>query len=133
MGLRQRLRYRFDNFMARGVGAQILLLAVFTVVLVALTVILLVVLDVVPSEDGQRDGVGRMAWKSLMHTMDAGTLGGDTGSWTFLFVFLFATIGGLFVVSGLIGILNQGFGSMLERLRRGRSAVVEHRHTVILG
>jgi hypothetical protein len=132
--LRQRLRYKFDNLMARGVGAQILLLALFTVALVVVTVILLHVLGVVPEDEhGTSDSTPMLAWKSLMHTMDAGTLGGDSGSWTYLFVFLFATIGGLFVVSALIGVLNQGFGTMLDQLRRGRSVVVERDHTVILG
>src|SRR5262245_10903168 len=99
MGLGQRLRYRFDNLMARGVGAQILLLAACTVLLVGITMLLLVVLDVVPANDqGQKDSTAMLAWKSLMHTLDAGTVGGDSGSWTFLFVFLFATIGGIFVV-----------------------------------
>jgi hypothetical protein len=37
------------------------------------------------------------------------------------------------VVSALIGVLNQGFGQAVERLRRGRSVVVENDHTVILG
>jgi ion channel POLLUX/CASTOR len=134
MSLKQQARYRFDNLMARGVGAQILLLAIFTIVIVLITVLLLLVLGVAPkAEGGATESTGLLAWKSLMHTMDAGTLGGDTGSWTFLFVFLFATIGGLFVVSALIGVLNQGFGSMLEKLRRGRSVVVEKEHTVILG
>lgn len=134
MSLRQSARYRFDNLMARGVGAQILLLAVFTILVVLITVGLLLVLGVAPkSEGGETESTPMLAWKSLMHTMDAGTLGGDTGSWTYLFVFLFATIGGLFVVSALIGVLNQGFGTMLDRLRRGRSVVVERDHTVILG
>jgi len=120
--------------MARGVGAQILLLAAFTFVIVLITIALLVVFDVVPAnEQGTKESSGQLAWKALMHTMDAGTLGGDSGSWTFLFIFLFATIGGLFVVSALIGVLNQGFGNLLEQLRRGRSAVVERNHTVILG
>ena len=134
MSLGKRARYKFDNLMARGVGAQILLLALFTLVLVAITVGLLIALGVAPTDDkGTRESTGLLAWKSLMHTMDAGTLGGDSGSWTFLFVFLFATIGGLFVVSALIGVLNQGFGTMLDQLRRGKSVVVENEHTVILG
>ncbi len=134
MSLSQRARYRFDNLMARGVGAQILLLAVFTALLVVITILLLLALGVAPKDaDGARDSTAMLAWKSLMHTMDAGTLGGDTGSWTFLFVFLFATIGGLFIVSALIGVLNQGFGNMLEKLRRGKSVVVESNHTIILG
>jgi hypothetical protein len=115
--------------MARGVGAQILLLAVFTIVIVLITVLLLIIFGVAP--DGESGPM--LAWKSLMHTMDAGTLGGDSGDWTLLFIYLFATVGGLFVVSALIGVLNQGFGTMLEQLRRGKSVVVEKDHTVILG
>ena len=134
MSLGQRARYKFDNLMARGVGAQILLLALFTALLVVITVVLLLALGLVPEDDkGARDSAAMLAWKSLMHTMDAGTLGGDTGSWTYLFVFLFATIGGLFIVSALIGVLNQGFGTMLDQLRRGKSVVVESAHTIILG
>lgn len=120
--------------MARGVGAQILLLALLTLVIVAITVVLLLVLGVAPGDEtGNRDSTTLLAWKSLMHTMDAGTLGGDTGSWRQLLVFLFATLGGLFVVSALIGVLNQGFGTKLDQLRRGRSVVVEKNHTIILG
>jgi len=132
--MRKELRYRFDNAMAKGVGAQILLLAAFTLVIVLVTVVLLMAFGVVPQDDaGHKDSVAMLSWKSLMHTMDAGTLGGDGGSWTFLLIFLFATLGGLFVVSALIGVLNQGFGTMLEKLRRGKSEVIETQHTVILG
>ncbi len=68
-----------------------------------------------------------------MHAMDPGMLGGDGGGWLFPAVMLVLTIGGIFVVSALIGVLTQGFGDRMESLRRGRSAVVEQRHTVILG
>ena len=134
MGMRQRLRYRFDNLMSRGVGSQILLLAVVSAVLVLITATLVVALDVVPADDqGNSDSFGRVVWKSLMHMFDAGNLGGDAAGWTFLFVMLFITIGGLFVLSALIGVLNQGFGTLIESLRRGRSPVIEDGHTVILG
>ncbi len=134
MGLKQRLRYRFDNLMSRGVGSQILLLAVVSTVLVLITAVAVVALDVVPDDDqGNDDSFGRLVWKSLMHMLDAGNLGGDPPGWTYLFVMLFVTIGGLFVLSALIGVLNQGFGTLIESLRRGRSHVVEQGHTVILG
>lgn len=68
-----------------------------------------------------------------MHALDAGAVGGDAGSWTFLFVMLFVTAGGLFVLSALIGILNNGFGALIENLRRGKSVVIEHGHVAILG
>ena len=132
--VRQRLRYRFDNLMAKGTGAQILLLAAATLVLVAITAVALLAFGVVPAdEDGQHDSFGRLLWKALMHALDAGAVGGDPGSWTFLFIMLFVTLGGLFVLSALIGILNNGFGALIEGLRRGRSVVIEEGHTVVLG
>ena len=134
MGIKQRLRYRFDNLMSRGVGSQILLLAVVSTVLVLITAVAVVALDVVPDDEhGNDDTFGRLVWKSLMHMLDAGNLGGDPPGWTYLFVMLFVTIGGLFVLSALIGVLNQGFGTLIESLRRGRSHVIEQGHTVILG
>ena len=134
LGLRRRLRYRFDNWMARGIGAQILLLALVTAVLVLIAAFAIVLFGVVPTSDkGVPDSFGMVVWKALMRALDAGTLAGDVAGWTFLFVMLFVTIGGIFVLSALIGIINQGFGEMIERLRRGHSAVLETGHTVILG
>ena len=133
-GLRQRLRYRFDNLMARGTGAQILLLAAATLVLIAVTAVAIMLFGVVPADEGgHADSFGRLIWKSLMHALDAGAVGGDAGGWTFLFIMLGVTIGGLFVLSALIGILNNGFGNLIESLRRGKSEVIESGHTVILG
>ena len=132
--LRQRARYRFDNWMSRGVGAQIALLAVAVAILILITAGALLLFGVEPAdENGQHDSFGRLLWKSLNHALDAGAVGGDAGSWTFLFIMLFVTIGGIFVLSALIGILNNGFGTLIESLRRGRSVVIERGHTVIMG
>jgi Trk K+ transport system NAD-binding subunit len=131
MTWRQRTRYRFDNLMARGIGAQILLLAVITLVLVVVAALAVVITG--RPEGHKDDSFGLLIWASLMHSLDAGTLGGDPANWVFLFIMLGVTIGGIFVVSALIGVLNQGFGDLLDDLRRGKSAVVERGHTVILG
>jgi hypothetical protein len=134
MSGKERLRYRFDNLMARGIGAQILLLAVITVILVVIASVAVITLGLADEADPKdHDSFGLVIWKSLLHSLDPGTLGGDATNWPFLFVMLGVTIGGIFVVSALIGVLNQGFGEMLEDLRRGKSAVVERGHTVILG
>lgn len=120
--------------MARGVGAQILLLALVTTLLVLVTAFAIIAFDVVPTNDkGEADSFGMVIWKALMRALDAGTLAGDVAGWTFLFIMLFVTLGGIFVLSALIGIINQGFNAMIERLRRGHSAVIETGHTVILG
>ncbi|HET9625513.1 MAG TPA: hypothetical protein VFP84_29300 [Kofleriaceae bacterium] len=133
MALRSRLRYRFDNWMARGAGAQMLLLAAITGAMVVLTAVAIVALGATPVTDGVPDTFAMLLWKSLMRALDAGTLAGDVAGWTWLLVMLFVTLGGIFVLSALIGIINQGFGAMIERLRRGHSAVDEAGHTVILG
>ncbi|HEY0190863.1 MAG TPA: hypothetical protein VGC42_07040 [Kofleriaceae bacterium] len=134
MGLRNRLRYRFDNWMSRGVGAQMALLALITAALVVITAVAVIAFGAVPVNDkGVPDSFGMLVWKSLMRALDAGTLAGDVAGWAWLFIMLFVTLGGIFVLSALIGILNQGFGAMIDRLRRGHSAVVETGHTVILG
>ena len=112
---------------------QILLLAVVTMILVGITTVLVHVLDVVPKGSHEDNTYGWMAWESMIHALDAGTLADDDEGWTYNFIMLFITIGGLFVLSALIGVLNQGFGRLIEGLRRGRSVVIEKRHTVILG
>ena len=46
---------------------------------------------------------------------------------------LLVTLGGLFVVSALIGVIATGLDSRIEELRKGRSVVLEEDHTLILG
>jgi ion channel POLLUX/CASTOR len=74
-----------------------------------------------------------VAWASLMRTLDPGTMGGDEGSRSFLLAMLTVTLGGIFIVSILIGILTTGIEGKLEQLRKGRSFVAEQGHTVIMG
>jgi voltage-gated potassium channel Kch len=75
----------------------------------------------------------QLAWMSLMRTLDAGTMGGDEGNWLFLFLMFAVTLGGVFVISILIGLLTTGIESKIDSLRKGRSIVIENNHTIILG
>jgi hypothetical protein len=59
-------------------------------------------------------------------------MAGDEG-WSFRILMLFVTIGGIFVISALIGVMSNGLYTRLENLQRGRSYVVEENHTVIIG
>jgi voltage-gated potassium channel Kch len=119
--------------MARGVGAQIAMLALATVLLIAVAALVLVIAGLRPDDDGHPASVGKLMWQGLMHTLDSGAVGGDTGHWSYLFVMLGVTVGGIFVLSALIGILTGGFGQLVDNLRKGRSLVIERDHTVILG
>ncbi|GAB4502926.1 MAG: lipoprotein [Anaerolineales bacterium] len=129
--LKQKLQYLFDNIMAAGTPAMIGLLALLSLIVILLASIL-VALFRFPSADGAPLDFGEAAWMSLMRTLDAGTMGGDSGFGLRLVMF-FVTIGGVFIVSSLIGVLSSGVEAKLEEMRKGRSLVLENDHTVILG
>lgn len=128
-----RLRYRFDNIMAKGTIALIGGLFLITLLVIAVVSLAVFVLGIVPPQDEHALSFGQIVWMNLMHSMDAGTVAGDNGSPGFLFFMLLTTFAGIFVVSMLIGILTSGLENKLEELRKGRSFVVETDHTVILG
>jgi voltage-gated potassium channel Kch len=126
-----RARYRFDNMMAAGAAAVILWLALATIVLILAAGAVLVIFGVGANEE---EGLGfiEAVWLSLLRTLDPGTMGGDVG-WGFRIVALIVTLGGIFIVSILIGLLTTGIGQKLDELRKGRTFVVEKGHTLILG
>lgn len=127
--LGQKFRYRFDNMMARGTPAMIVMLFFASAIVILLVAVIVAMVGAAP------EGInfGQLTWMSLMRTLDPGTMGGDEGRPFFLFMMLVVTIGGLFVVSALIGVINNGLEQQLGRLRKGRSRVLENDHTLILG
>jgi voltage-gated potassium channel Kch len=126
-----RLRYAFDKSMSRGAIALIGYLAIVSVGLICLAAVI-VVLFHLQQEEGGQPGFFEAAWMSLMRTLDSGTMGGDTGR-GFRVAMLFVTLGGIFIVSSLIGVINNGIEGKLDELRKGRSFVIERDHTLILG
>jgi ion channel POLLUX/CASTOR len=127
-----RLRYGFDNAMSRGTPALIGFLGLASLTLIAIAALVMVLLGIVPGGmDSPPDFVESM-WLSLMRTLDSGTMGGDEGR-GFRVTMLLVTLGGIFIVSALIGVLNSGLESKLDELRKGRSFVIEKDHTLILG
>lgn len=129
----EKLRYWFDNYMSSGTLALIGGLGVVSlaVILLAATVISLGGKWFAPQGSEGLDFI-EAAWESLMRTLDPGTMGGDVG-WGFRWVMLFVTLGGIFIISTLIGVLTTGLEGKIEELRQGRSRVLETDHTVILG
>src|SRR5688572_28001354 len=126
--LSQRLRYAFDNTMAAGPIALIGWLAILSFILILVFSIITLILDEAP----EGTTAPEMMWQSLMRTLDAGTMGGDEG-WGFRILMLLVTLGGIFIVATLIGVLTSGIEAKMDELRKGRSFVVESDHTVILG
>ena len=139
-----RLRYAFDNTMSKGPIALIAWLALISLVFILVMATLITVTGVAnPPAPENPDELNanaepapdffEIAWRSLMRTMDAGTMGGDTGSPGYLFGMFVVTLGGVFIISILIGVLTSGIEAKLGDLRKGRSFVVEQNHTLILG
>lgn len=128
---RQFLRYRFDSLLARGTWAVLLWLGIITFVVVFIASYLL-----------RRGGVSLAGsedaswfedfWQSLLRTLDTGTMAGDTGARQRV-VALLVTIFGLLVFGTLIGVIASGVEAQIDRMKRGRSAVVESDHIVVLG
>ncbi|MBO9577957.1 MAG: hypothetical protein J7480_04210 [Microbacteriaceae bacterium] len=134
--LRDRWRYWFDGWMSRGTGAIMLLLAIATVVFVAVLggIAWLVLKFVAPEPEAPEPGEAPWDyfWNALMRTLDPGTMGADQG-WWWRILMLLVTIGGLVIVASLIGIVSGAFDAKVEELRKGRSRVLEKDHTLVLG
>lgn len=131
ISFKQKLHYKFDNLMSKGTIALIGWLGLASLLLV-ITAGIVITVTGLSQEDSEAPGFIEAAWESLMRTLDPGTMGGDTG-WGFRIVMLCVTLGGIFIVSTLIGVLASGISNKLEELRKGHSFVVEKGHTLILG
>jgi voltage-gated potassium channel Kch len=129
-----RLRYAFDNYMSRGTIALIGGLFVLSL-LVIVVVTVVVIISGTLRESAATAGIdpAELFWRSLLRTLDPGTMGGDTGSVPFVLSMLTVTLGGVFIVATLIGVISSGIEGKLDELRKGRSLVLEDGHTVILG
>jgi Trk K+ transport system NAD-binding subunit len=126
-GLKEKLRYQFDNIMSKGTIALVALLFLITAFVVIITGILAAFMN-------KDSTLGVLIWQSLMHALDAGTLAGDdTKSIGYIILMSLVTICGIFVTSILIGIISTGFEQKLNDLRKGTSKVLESGHTVIIG
>ncbi|MCW2968815.1 MAG: TrkA-N domain protein [Solirubrobacteraceae bacterium] len=129
--LREKVRYRFDQVMARGPIALVGGLGVITLLLI---VAFTIILAVTGTNSGHTTIAGKVFF-SLLHALDPGQLGNDGFSLSpgLLLALLVLTLAGLFVVSALIGVIATGIDEKLVDLRKGRSRVLEKEHTLVLG
>lgn len=124
-----KIRYEFDNIMSRGTISLIFLLAVINVATVIFFTALVLLFEAYP--DSSEKNFTELFWKSLLRTLDAGTMGSDRGVYGIFM--LGVTLIGIVITSSLIGILTTGLQRKLDTLRKGRSKVVVKNHIVILG
>jgi len=126
-----KLIYKIDCIFSEGTSAMILFLGIASIAIILIASVIAVVFQISPQDSNTLNFYDAF-WVSLMRTLDAGNLSGDEG-WGFRLLMLLVTIGGIFIISTLIGVISNGLFTKLENLQRGRSYVVEENHTVILG
>ena len=129
--LTARLRYRFDNAMARGPIIVIAYLALLSVVIVALAAVIAVVAGFTFA-GGESSGFFEAIWQAMLRMVDAGTFAAET-AWPTRALAFVVTILGIFLAGSLIGLIANAVDTKVEELRRGRSPVIESGHTLILG
>lgn len=128
VGFFEKLRYKFDNLMSKGTGILLLSLASATAIMIAVISLIVWI-----TQSGPTSSFTELLWMGLMRAIDSGTVSGDTGSVGYIFLMFVTTLGGIFILSILIGILTTGIESKLDSLRKGRSRVIENDQTIILG
>lgn len=131
ISFREKINYRIDEMMSRGSIAMISLLALISLVIIILAGILISILGL-HSPGDEPMSILEAIWQSLMRALDSGTIGGDLG-WSFRLVTFLVTLGGIFIVSTLIGVLSNGIESKLAELQKGKSLVLEDNFILILG
>src|SRR6188768_1492002 len=131
---RDKLRYRFENTLSRGTIAIIGWLALLSTTIIALASLFLAAMRVGqdPADHEHPYGFFEGMWQSMLRTLDPGVVAGDNG-WQLRLLMMIVTIGGIFIVSILIGTITSGLESRLAELRKGRSRVIENGFTLILG
>jgi K+/H+ antiporter YhaU regulatory subunit KhtT len=131
--VREKLRYRFDALLARGPLGVIALLFVITM---SFVVVAAAIIALAGSHYGQNGstyhGFGEDFWQSVLRVLDTGTVANDP-HWGERIVALIVTLAGIIIASALIGVIATGFEQRIEALQRGRGAVIESGHTLILG
>lgn len=131
-GARARVRYAFDTGLSRGPSVVIGWLGLLTLAVILVTALVMTVLGLVGVNGGGRLGFGEAFWQSMLRVVDAGTFAGDS-SWPTRLLGLGITLAGIFLAGSLIGLIANMVDQRVERLRKGRSAVLESGHTLILG
>jgi len=129
--LLHRLRYRFDASLSRGPWVLIGWLGLVTLLflVVAAAVIAAFRLGI---DNGESAGFFESFWQALLRVFDSGTFSGDNG-WALRVVSLLITLGGIFLFTSLIGLIATSIDQRIADLGKGRSAVLETGHVLVLG
>ncbi len=131
--LREKMRYGFENFMARGgVSIFISLVVLFLVCLGISVLVRWIVLLIFPGVDIFEDFFSHI-WAMFLAMTDPGNMGVDTEASPWLKITaVLAGFLGVVIFSMLIAFITTALDTTIYELRKGRSRVIESGQTLIL-
>ncbi len=135
VGIRQVLRYRFDNFIAKGGGSIFIsLVAVFVVILLVVAGLRGIIFAFYPEGAGDFGHVLRHVYITFLQLTDPGNMAQDIPtSAHYKVAAVLAGLAGVILLSMLIAIVTTALDQRIAQLKKGYSKVIEQNHTLILG
>lgn len=133
--LKEKLRYQFDNFIAKG-GSSIFasLIIVFIVSLALITGLRALVFMLYPEGAGPFSEALNHLYVTFLQLTDPGNMAQDipTSPW-YKLPAVFAGLVGVILLSMLIAAITTSLDQRIAQLKKGLSKVIEDDHTIILG
>lgn len=132
---REVLRYKFDNFMARG-GASIFisLMVLFAISLLTVIAVRGLLFLIYPAGAGAMDSFFSHIWVIFLELTDPGNMAQDIpSSAAYKVMAILAGMTGVVIFSMLIAFITTSLDQKLNELKKGHSRVLEKNHTLILG
>lgn len=133
--LKEKLRYRFDNFIAKGGGSIFIsLVVVFAVSLVVVAGLRVIIFFLYPEGAGQFTQALNHVYVTFLQLTDPGNMAQDipTSPW-YKIVAVMAGLTGVILLSMLIAVVTTALDQRIALLKKGLSKVIEEDHTLILG
>ena len=132
---KERFRYRFDNFMAK--GGKSIFISLFVFFLISLAIVSglrMLSWSISPTGDERQMGVVGQPYIAWLQMTDPGNMAQDVKSnWAYKLSAIIGGTSGIIILSMLIGLITTALDQKLQSLRKGHSQVVEEDHTLILG
>ncbi len=133
----QKLRYKFDNFIAKGGGSIFLsLIIVFIIAIIIIGGIRVLFFQLNPAgvTDPGLSSLTKSIWGVFVQFTDPGTMYYDNdSSGAFKTIAVISGLSGVVMMSMVIAVLTTALDQKLAFLRKGHSKVIENDHTLILG
>jgi len=127
-----KVRYQIDRFLSWSPIARFVGLFGLSFILVFTCAVFAKLVMPPPEDPGETFDLFEALWWAMTRVADAGTMGDDKGT-VVRIVATMATLSGVGVVALLIGLVSSTIGDKIEDLRKGRSPVIDEKHTLILG